>query len=291
MKKIFPIIAMLSLIFCGCDKTKPTPVKIPINVSSQIFTKATDSGFETGDKVGIYVVNYVDGVSVPLASSDNYLNNFCYTFNGSIWVPDVEVYWKDQNTPADFYCYHPKIDNIVDANKYAFSVSTSQNDVSNYKKSDLLWGSRLGVTPTNDPIDIRVKHLMSNLVIILKPGNGYTDELLSQEAISIKIIGTKVNSIVNLASGVITTEGTAADITPLKEEKYWRALVVPQEIKESEFIKVTVGANEYSLTQSISLESGKQYTCTLTVNRISEGINIGIDGWDIDNNDYGGTLD
>ena len=58
---------MLALFVAGCssDHTdevpEPESKKIPITLSCGITatsTKATDTGFETGDKIGLYVVNY-----------------------------------------------------------------------------------------------------------------------------------------------------------------------------------------------------------------------------------------
>ena len=68
-------------------------------------------------------------------------------------------------------------------------------------------------------------------------------------------------------------------------------MLVPQEIIGTEIIRVTVGANEYSLVQTISFQSNKQHKCTITVNKIGEGVNIGISGWETDDTDFGGTLE
>jgi hypothetical protein len=56
------------------------PVKIPITLSTDIWTKATDNGYENGDKVGIYTVNEINGTSGTLANSGNHLNNIRFTF-------------------------------------------------------------------------------------------------------------------------------------------------------------------------------------------------------------------
>ena len=44
------------------------------------------------------------------------------------------------------------------------------------------------------------------------------------------------------------------------------------------------------MKQTITFAPNKQHTCTVTVNKTSEGINIGISDWETDGNDYGGTI-
>jgi hypothetical protein len=66
--------------------------------------------------------------------------------------------------------------------------------------------------------------------------------------------------------------------------------VIPQDIVGTELIRVRVGDRDFSLIQTISFKSNKQHKCTVTVNRIGEGVNIGIGGWEVDDTDFGGTL-
>jgi hypothetical protein len=156
--------------------------------------------------------------------------------------------------------------------------------------SDFLWGKTTGAQPSTDPVSITVKHAMSNLVIYIKPGEGYTEEILENEEISVTIAGVKVSGRINLATGQVTAEGNSEDVTPYKENGYWRALVIPQDIVGTELIRVRVGDRDFSLIQTISFKSNKQHKCTVTVNRIGEGVNIGIGGWEVDDTDFGGTL-
>ena len=63
MKRI--LLAAAVMLVASCSKNsntgdEPSPVKptqIPINVSMGVWTRATDTAYESGDKVGIYVVN------------------------------------------------------------------------------------------------------------------------------------------------------------------------------------------------------------------------------------------
>lgn len=300
MKKQFLIISAVVLSVCGCGKTPvagpetpdtPDPLKIPINLSTDIWSKATDSAFETNDKVGIYTVNYVNGAPGTLTTSGNHLDNVSFTYNGSVWNPATPVYWKDETTPADFYCYYPYTGSVGDVTALAFSVKEDQSTLANYKASELLWGKTEGAKPSADPVNITTRHAMSNLIIYVVPGNGYTEETLAAETVSVSIASVMTSAKINLATGKVSATGAAGTVAPYKESSYWRALIVPQDVVGAELVKVTVGEKTYTLNQTVSFESNKQYKCTITVNRVSEGVNIGIGGWEKGEIDFGGTVE
>lgn len=302
MNKTLILISAAVVMLCGCRKQDPTPepgptpppveeTKIPIKLSTNISTKATDSGYEDYDMVGIYTVNNVNGTSGTLADSGNHLDNVKFTFKDSAWKPDNPVYWKDETTPADFYCYYPYTSEINDITDLPFTVRTDQSSLVDYKASELLWGKTEGAKPSKDPVNITTRHAMSNIIIYVSPGQGFTTESLAAEEISVTITGVKTSATINLATGEVSAAGSVENMTPYKENGYWRALIVPQDIVGTELIKVIVGEREYTLVQTISFKSNKQHRCTITVNRIGEGVNIGIGGWETDDTDFGGTLD
>lgn len=290
--------AAVALCVCSCKKPGPGPEppitqseQIPIRLSTDISTKVTDSSYETGDMIGLYVVNYIDGVQGSLANSGNHLDNTKFTYSNSEWNPDNEVYWKDQTTAADFYCYYPYTSTVSDVTALAFRVKEDQSTLGNYKASELLWGKTTGATPSEDPVKITTRHALSNIIVYVTPGNGYTEETLAEEDIAVTITGVKTEAHLNLATGSVTASGDLKDITPYKESSYWRALVVPQDIIGTEIIRVTIGDNVYSLTQKVTFEPNKQHKCTVKVNKIGEGVNISIGGWESAEEDFGGTLD
>ena len=301
MKELICIVALACIAFAGCSKDNgsnggtPNPppkppaeqIKIPINIATGTWTKATDSGFESGDKVGIYVVNFTGETAGSLATSGNYVTNMGFTYT-TTWTPDTQIYWKDQTTKADFFCYYPYVATISDITAYPFAVKLNQSNLADYKASDFLWGKTSAVAPTSSAVQIGVNHAMSNLIVKLTAGDGYTASDLQGAVVKIKNL--KTNSNVNLATGVATPTGAAADITPKAETDYYRALVIPQSVTNAQLINVQIGDYTYNLTQTITLEANKQHTCTLIVNKTSEGVNITIGGWEKDSRDYGGTV-
>lgn len=298
MKRIIPVFLLISLAMaCGKnqdvkptpqDEANPTPTdetRIPINISFPI-TKVTDVAYESGDIVGLYVVN--EGTA--LASSGNHANNVAYTFDGSAWSATTELYWKDQSTKASFYCYYPRLGSVTDVSAIPCAVNANQSTPAGYKSSELLWGSRENVAPTSDVVNITTTHRMSNLLVYIAPGNGYTTESIKQENIEILLNNLKVNATLNAATGEVTATGNPADITPYQDGDRFRALVPPQTLDNQTLVSLKVGDYSFSLKQTITLKSNTQHKVTITVNKVSEGINIGIGDWETDEVDYGGTV-
>lgn len=86
----------------------PEPVRKEIKMlfGVQDIARATDATFEAGDKIGLYVVNYDGQQAGNLQNTGNHVNNMRFVYNSS-WTPDQTIYWKDDETKADFYAYYP----------------------------------------------------------------------------------------------------------------------------------------------------------------------------------------
>lgn len=288
MKKFFFMAAMAATMFsCQDVNVEIIPVegeKTPINISTTI-TRATDTAFEAGDKVGIFVVNEPE----TLAASGNHVDNMCFTFD-SAWTPAETIYWLDKSTEADFYCYYPYAEGVNTA-AHTFATKADQSALENYKASDFLWGKTSGVAPTEEAVEITTNHTFSNAIITLKPGDGFTAESLAAATKLVKICGIKTGASIDLATGVATANGNATEVTPYLEGAQYRALIVPQTTVGGALIVVTVDGVDYTLSRSMTFKANKQHKFTVTLNKVSNGVNVGIGGWDVDEEDYGGDAE
>lgn len=120
-KKPVFLIALALLVACtscGHDDpdVPPTPTEptepdkpaaqIPINISATI-TRATEEALESGDRIGLFVVNRnADGSAATLKPLGNHLDNMPYAYTMT-WNAEKTVYWKDAQTHVDFYMYYP----------------------------------------------------------------------------------------------------------------------------------------------------------------------------------------
>ena len=266
-------------------KPEPEPELVPIQIATTM-TRATDYAFETGDDVGLFVVNEPKSLQL----SGNHVDNCKFTFDGTKWNAGKEIYWLDATTKADFYCYYPYTSSVSSISAFTFKASQDQSTESGYKESDFMWGKVQGIAPTPDPVMITVNHGMSCLIINLKAGTGWKKEDINKAEVT--LCGLKTSAKISLADGTVTADGNKSEIKPnVLGDGAFRALVVPQKVSDAELVRIKVGENTYTLKTTIDLRSGKQHTCTVVVNRTSEGINIGIGPWETDDIDYGGSVE
>lgn len=266
------------------------PVEIKISPSVASDSRATDFGFESGDCIGLYVVNYSGSTPASLADNGNHVNNMRFTYNGT-WNPDSPVYWDDDKTHADFYLYFPYVSNVISVKAHPFTVLSDQSTEAAYKASDLMVGKAADVAPTASAIGINVTHAMSRMIIQLEAGNGFTKESLAAADIVVKINGVKCSSTLDIASGSVTAVGDPSTVIPLPVDEYYKALIVPQTVSECNLITVTVDGKDYNLTKGFTFEGGRSHKFTVTLSKTSNGVNVSINPWNDDDTDNGGTAE
>ena len=294
------LIAGVAVFATSCSKSspdEPTPTppepgkeKIEIKISPAIAeARATDYGFETGDRIGLFVVNYNGSTPGTLANSGNYVDNMRFTYNGT-WTPDTPIYWQDNTTRADFYLYYPYAD-VKSVNSYPFEVRADQSTEAAYKASDLMVGKAVNIAPTASATQIPVSHVMSRIMLYLEAGNGFTKESLAAATVSVSINGVKCSSTVNLATGTATATGNPTSVVPLAADNAYKALIVPQTVAEGNLITVTVDGREFNLKKGFTFVGAKSHKFTVTLSKTSNGVNVGINPWTDDGTDNGGTAE
>lgn len=243
-KKPVFLIALALLVACtscGHDDpdVPPTPTEpdkpaaqIPINISATI-TRATEEAFESGDRIGLFVVNRnADGSAAMLKPLGNHLDNMPYTYT-TTWNAENTVYWKDAQTHADFYMYYPYTQTVASVSAMPFGVSADQSSLGAYKSSDLIVGSTLDAAPSASPVNIAARHLMSQVEIVLKAGAGYSESSLADADVSVKMNNL---ATVDLATSTISANGSVRSLTPYKDGAVYRAFVVPQTVMGNNLI-------------------------------------------------------
>lgn len=266
--------------------TQQKEIKISPSVSE---SRATDFGFETGDCIGLFVVNYSGSTPGVLATTGNHVDNMRFRYSGE-WTPDKPIYWADHTTNADFYLYYPYSD-VQSVTAYPFAVKADQSTEAAYKASDMMVGKAMKVSPTESAVVIPAGHVMSRAVIYIEPGNGFTKESLAKSAISVKINGVKCNSTVNLSTGVVTPVGETTSVLPLFADNSYKALIVPQTVASGDLITVNVDGTDFNLNKGFTFESAKSHKFTVVLSKTSSGVNVNINPWDEDEVDNGGTAE
>lgn len=305
--KAYRLLTILPLVFCACsssnsDEPTPTPkpdvptsTAIPISISTTMVelnaTRANDYAFEKGDRVGLYVVSHhADGTTAELKSSGNHVDNMGFTYN-STWTPDTPIYWQDSTTQADFYLYYPYTASISNVEAMPFAVKKDQSTETNFKASDVLVGITRDVLPTSSAVSIKAKHVLSQILITLVAGNGFTDESLAASNVSVRINNLQMQANINLATGEPTAAGNVSALIPYLVDGSYKAMIVPQTVDEGNLITVTVDGIEYQLQKAFTFKSGTRHKFTVTLSKTTSGINVDITKWEDDNIDNGGTAE
>lgn len=283
----------------GSEPDKPTPVtptptppqtekkEIKINVTIP-STRMNGTGFETGDKVGLYVVSFNSGSSPQFVTTGNHVDNMPFTFSGS-WEPASKVYWPDDCDMAHLYVYYP-YSTVSSIKAIPFNVEADQGTEQRYRASDFLAGSSYNVRPTTSAVSIAANHVMSRLSIELTAGEGLTPEELASAKVSVRINGVQTKSTFDLETLTVTPAGESTSVTPWKDGNIYRAMIVPQEVREAALVTVVVDGIEFNLESAYRFESGKQHTITIPIEKSSGGFSVGISSWG-DGGEFGGTAE
>ena len=255
-------------------------IRVSGNLRQNNVTRASDFGFVTGDRMGIYIVDYENGVPGTLAANGNRASNVLYTFDSEeyVWTAPLQIYWRDSRTPIDVYGYYPGVNFIEDPAAYPFEVSWQQNalpqegEMSNYEASDLLWGKATNVQPTANEIVIDYHHQLAGVCVALVKGEGMSDTEWEKIDKTVLVDNTIRSCKFNLQTGEITVDGAvnrSIQMLPQSGDHY-RAVVVPQTVAAGKsLISVTIDGKAYShtLTEPMKYQGGKMHNFTLTVNK------------------------
>ena len=203
------------------------------------ISRATDVGFEAGDEIGVYVVNYVGGAAGTLQGSGNHADNAKFTYDAGTWTPETAIYWQDEETKADFYVYYPRVASPTVTGQ-VFSVREDQSTVEAYKASDFLWGKTEGAAPSEEAVNVTVRHALSCVRVKVTPGGGFTEEELAAAEIAVRVNHVMTEAKIDLATGVAVAQGGRTSVTLGKDGEYYRALLVPQTVEECDLVTVVV---------------------------------------------------
>lgn len=295
MVKVRHIAFLISAtLFVACSSEEQEATEAPAEGRSpvNITTRAEDGNAEGNLQAGLFMVNYQEDGPGELLPDGNYVNNQLLTWAGGAWQVRTPIYWTGMETRADFYAYAPFVGQIADARRMPFSVECDQSTDEAFSQSDLLWGTVLGQSPTEADFELTLRHQLSRLTIVVASGTGFEEGELQASDVSITIGGTQTSALFDLQTGAISlTSDPAADVKcHCDGDLAYTAILLPQQVPFSNLIQVDWRGNKYTLQNAFKLEARKQYTLTVNLKKTKSGFDIGIEGWDIISEDFGGVV-
>ena len=238
-----------------------------------IATKATETGFESGDKIGLYVVE----APAPLQVSGNYVNNLEATFNGSQWTGESGLRWPSTESTCDIYAYYPFMD-VSSITAAPFSVLEDQSE--GYGACDFLWGKVASQVYTTEAIPLQFSHKLSRVTLRLVKADSYVGDLPTDAVFYVH--STVPAATVDLTTGSVTKDPycTARTITCHKiNDATYEAVIVPQRISSrTPLFEMVANGVSYLVEGSFNFKPGVNYTFDVTLNTSTESIRIEIGG-------------
>lgn len=291
MKKKLLYCLCCAALFVGCTKDPnevivPQGEQIPIQLLGSIdqvaASRVNDEGFCNNDGIGVYVVNYQNGVPGTMLSEGNQADNVRYVYNEQDykWTPDYPVYYYDKVTPVDIIGYYPYVSNIDNVNAYSFELAKDQSTeaanglMGGYEASDFLWGKAEKVSPTASLVKITFNHKMAGVQVELIEGTGWGENEWAGLDKQVLVCNTIRKASIDLSTGDVTAVGDipTTGTVPAKSGDGWRAIVVPQSVAASmALLNITVDGTPYIFRKSEPFEytSGKLHKFSVKVSKKS----------------------
>ena len=284
IKSIASVLFLASAI-ASCTEGRNEPEAIDPNGKTEMTftprhpseTRATDTSFEQGDAVGIYVAES----TARLETVGNTVNNEPLVFSGTDWTTDNRLFWD--NGTYNVYAYYPRIDMVTSTTDQPFQVSTDQataTETSGYEASDLLHAATLGVTASADPVSLRFRHIMSKLTVRLIKGEDYEGEIPADATVYIH--NTVTDATIDLAAGVATCDprGTRRTVTARRNTRgSYSAIIVPQRLDDRvPLIEVVANGISFLYESKFRFKPGMHHIVNLMLDRNPEQDKIEIRG-------------
>ena len=292
-------LALVLLASCGNDddsSDKPdSPVgpslesKIPLNV----MALADDGEMSTIVDAGLYMQHYVDGKKSELIADANYLNNLKLTYTSGHWQFADPAFWYDDASLSDLYVYVPYQQSVPDSRKVGLKVPTDQNNSENLALADFMWGQCLAVAPTDKNIDVKLSHRLSRVKIKVMPDDSFKEGELKPADVTVYVKSVQCDGTFDLQTGELSVTGNKQSICAHNNGDFtFSAIVMPQSLGFVNMLQIDCnnGAS-YTIQDSFVYEPQKSCLISVTINKKQvTGLNVDIGGWDIDDKDYGGTV-
>ncbi len=289
----------------GSDGSERVAFEFSATIDQDNSSRADESGFADGDRMGVFVVNYRDNAPGTLSLSDNQANNIAVTFNAedNKWTPVTDIYWLDGETRADIYGYYPFNNALSDVNEYSFEVSSDQSipgddsEMGAYEASDFLWAKDPGVVP-GTKVSLTYRHALAGVKVVLQPGEGYSAEEWDKLSRIVTVDNTLRSAEIDMSTGSASPVGNFdRNIVMNPEPECYRAVVIPQTVAAGKsVIGITIDGVTCNYNRDgggMTYAPGKLHQFTIKVNRSDnqghftlELVSEDITPWEVDNSSH-----
>lgn len=250
------------VIFTSCEKpiyVKANFQKKCIQFHLSALTKVTDTKFEPGDKIGIYVVHQSTGYF--------YGDNKCYQIDNTGNLQPFSESDKISLSPTenyDVYAYYPYSKYTYNPRQFTLPNYYNQTLSEEYKGNDIMFSKTPNIAGDSPFVTLDFKRKFALVEVQINNAN----------IKNVTLYNMKYKSIANLFTGEITTEERTSLysmhlFSQTANQSIFRAIVPVQTMQSSPTMRfmVVFTDNHYSmhsLKTTVLLEAGKKSVFTLT---------------------------
>ena len=256
-KYLFYILLLIPLGLVSCNKAvkEESPARTLSFTASigEYQTKATDTAFERGDRIGLF------------SEDDNSITNLGLTASGSQLIPDTQVVISAQEgSPINFRAYYPYIPDFEGWD--SFTVNSDQSTHELYTASDFMVAGGESYAGQDMEVTLYFHHVLSNLVIV-------PDCFESISELYVADVYGKYQASVytDYASDGFGSKGIIkACKVSYKDLDAWAVIVPAQNVIPRLLIITTSGQQyEYDLSRSIRLDDGCRTVANVSIQKNS----------------------
>ena len=260
-----------------------TSVNQKIELTANIGGTAGDKveSFAENDAIGIFQKN---NEALSVVNSSFVWQAGKFTGNN--------LYWPNNGTTMTLYGYYPYTAGLT-STSLAAKVNTDQQTRTTHAESDVKTAILTTDKSTSGNVVLSFRHSFSKIVVNLVKGNGFTNEEIAGMKVTLPQMKTTAAIDLTKSPGdnnYILNVSEDKDILPFENNATKSAIVVPQTktIGTTLFSIKTAGGvlmtNYQAENGKNVFESGKQYVCSIKLNRANAHITADIINWEVIDN-------
>ncbi len=281
MKKLFlsTLIVSAAVTAASCSKESTPKGEGPAEVRfSSAISRASGTSWETGDRIGVYMVATGTNTVKENASNKPYAfssgSSFAATGDDRIYFPssgnvDFIAYYP-YNASVSGYTY--PVDVAVQASQQAIDLMRSDNATDKAK--------------TTAAVELTFTHQLSRIVFSVLKGTGLTSADFT--AMTVKINGMNTAASFDVATGTLSGQSTVADITAkaVTAGSLYHAIVLPATVATPNTVSLELALNNtdgdvftWSIPAATVFAAGQERTFNITLSRTLIDVTATITEW------------
>ena len=290
MKRQLLCICVSAALLAGCTGDGETTVpdhdgRVPLQVNSGIHvqTRAYDDKWETGDAIGIYMLNGETAES----ENNRYTTAADKQATGNFSAADGQtIYFPASGDARDFIAYYPWQDIPKGSTTYRVDVATQTPQ----QAIDLMGATKVTGKDKSDPeVTFRFTHKLVKLVLTIRPAAGMSGSDLQGLKVALTNQRTQATYDVLKGDDVTVDTGVAATAIPLKtaaDGASAEGIVLPAADTADMLLTFTLSDGGTLLTWAVKdaplsrrFVAGSKYLYTITIGKTNLEVTSTVTDW------------